>query len=168
MVDFKNIIKEHHPILYKIGRIYSHDSAGFDDLYQEMLIQVYQSLHSFSGNARLSTWIYRVALNTALTHQRNEKKHAKVVTDERIEEQECEEEPQKIAEQREQKIEMLYKSIRKLQPEDRGLIMLQLEGKKYDEIAAVIGISASHVGVKLLRARKKLENFLREDGYEHI
>jgi RNA polymerase sigma-70 factor (ECF subfamily) len=109
-----------------------------------------------------------VALNTALTHQRNEKKHAKVVTDERIEERECEEEPQKIAEQGEQKIEMLYKSIRKLQPEERGLIMLQLEGKKYDEIAAVIGISTSHVGVKLLRARKKLENFLREDGYEHI
>ncbi|MEM1215692.1 MAG: sigma-70 family RNA polymerase sigma factor, partial [Bacteroidota bacterium] len=72
--EFQDIIDEHYGILYKIGRSYTRDGADFQDLYQEMLIQLWQSFPRFRGAAKLSTFIYRVALNTALTHQRKTKR----------------------------------------------------------------------------------------------
>jgi RNA polymerase sigma-70 factor (ECF subfamily) len=168
MSDFKQVIEEYYPILYKVGRLYSDNQSSFDDLYQEMLIQIYQSLNNFEGKSKLSTWIYRVALNTALTYRRNEKKKKREVPDETIGSFEMEDEAGEETRRREKQIELLYRSIRKLNPGDRGLIMLQLEGKQYDEIASIIGISKTNVGVKLMRVKKRLEKILREDGYEHV
>lgn len=168
MSDFKEIIAAYYPILYKVGRLYSNDKSGFDDLYQEMLIQIYQSLNNFKGKSKLSTYIYRVALNTALTYRRNEKKKSQEIADEKISCFEMEDTFGEDAWRREKQIEMLYRCIRKLNPGDRGLIMLQLEGKQYDEIASIIGISKINVGVKLMRVKKRLEKILREEGYEHV
>jgi RNA polymerase sigma factor (sigma-70 family) len=72
MENFKEIIKEYHPILYKIGRVYTNDD-DFDDLYQEMLIAIWKALKNFRGDSKISTWLYKVALNTALTYQRKNK-----------------------------------------------------------------------------------------------
>jgi len=70
MEDFRTVIEQHYPLLYKIGRSYTRTSADFDDLCKEMLIHIYQSLNNFKIESSLSTWIYRVALNTALTFHR--------------------------------------------------------------------------------------------------
>jgi RNA polymerase sigma-70 factor (ECF subfamily) len=168
MENFKPIIDEYHPILYKIGRSFTRHRADFDDLYQEMLIQIYQSLKSFRGEARISTWLYRVALNTAMTYNRNNhKKHNKVAATD-MTELEQQEEPLSAAHDKDQRVEMLYQAINELKKDDRAMILLHLEGKQYDEIAEIMGISKTNTGVKLMRIRKRLQSILTRRGYERI
>lgn len=166
MEDFRIIIEKHYPILYKIGRSYTGNSADFDDLYQEMLIQLYTSLKNFRKESKLSTWIYRVALNTALSYQRNDRKKIKAV---KVEEQmlimETDEGDREVN-SKETQIEMLYASIKELKKDDRAIILLHLEGKSYDEISDIIGISKSNTGVKLMRIKKQLQEILIRKGYE--
>ena len=163
-INFKNIVKEHNGIFYKIARSYTETDADFQDLYQEMLIQLWQSFPSFKGNSKRSTWIYRVALNTAISFTRKNKK--RIVTSEIPEKGSGIE--MEILEQKEQEIELLYKCIYRLSKDDRAIILLHLEEKQYDEIGEIIGLSTSHVGVKLLRIRKKLQDYLIQEGYERI
>ena len=165
--DFKNIVDEYNGILYKIARSYTTEEADFKDLYQEMLIQLWQSFDRFKGEAKVSTWIYRVALNTALTFQKKQKRQIATNPIDNV--------SYKIAEtsgvgeelvyQKEKKIELLYQCINLLKKDDRAIILLHLEEKKYDEIAEIIGITTSHVGVKLMRIKKQLFQLLKEHGY---
>lgn len=168
--DFKHIVDEYNGILYKIARSYTEEEADFKDMYQEMLIQLWQSFNRFKGESKISTWIYRVALNTALTFQKKQKR--KLVTNP------IDKTSFKIASesgvgelpilQKEAKIELLYKCINLLKKDDRAIILLHLEENKYDEIAEIIGITTSHVGVKLLRIKKQLFQLLNEHGYGGI
>lgn len=167
MQNFQQIIDQFHPMLYKIGKSYTEDTADFDDLYQEMLIQIWQSLKRFNHKSKISTWIYRVALNTALTHHRQTKKKFLNTELKHIPEPTANSE-EHLAQENEQKINLLYESIRALKRDDRAIILLHLEGKQYDEIADIIGISKSNVGVKLLRIRKKLLDLLNQKGYARI
>jgi RNA polymerase sigma-70 factor (ECF subfamily) len=162
MQDFQQIIKTYHPILYKIGRVYS-KPEDFNDLYQEMLIAVWKGLKNFQGKSKMSTWLYRVALNTALSYQKGKKRKpisgvdvsslAIAVTEGAREEKEA----------LEKNINRLMESIQKLREEDRSIVVLYLEDKSYDEIAEIIGISKSYVGVKINRIKKKLNELLSED-----
>ncbi len=163
-VDFKDIVRKYNGIFYKIARSYTETEVDFEDLYQEMLIQLWQSFPSFKGHSKQSTWIYRVSLNTAISYNRKKKKRITtseipdIGNDISIE----------YSDDREQKIELLYKCIYQLSKNDRALVLLHLEGKQYDEIGEVMGLSTSHVGVKLLRIRKKLQNSLIQEGYGRI
>lgn len=163
MTDFKTLIKEYHPLLYKVCRSYTDNSVDFEDLYQEILIQVWKSLNRFKGDSKLSTWIYRVALNTALTYQRKQKK--KAIPIQEIQYAIIQEDTILEKREKEQQIELLYTCIRALKKEERSIILLHLEGKQYDEIAEIIGITTSNVGVKLLRIKKKLFTHLNASGY---
>ena len=168
--EFRNIIEKHNGILYKIGRSYTQAQADFEDLYQEILIQLWQSFPSFKGESKLSSWIYRVALNTAIRFQkkdihRRKDRTMKMEVQENAMENSINEEGDL---QRSQQIKMLYQCINQLPKEDRALILLHLEGHQYKEIAEIIGISISHVGVKLLRIRKQLFKLLNEKGYARI
>jgi RNA polymerase sigma-70 factor (ECF subfamily) len=168
MEYFKSIVEEYYPIFYKIARSFTRNSADFEDLYQEILIQVYQSLKNFREESKQSTWIYKVALNTAMTYSRgNKKKRREVETDDMASHDRGSQTdgPEK-KEEEERKIEMLYESINKLNKDDRAMILLHLEGKQYDEIAEIMGISKSNTGVKLMRIRKRLQSILISKGYE--
>ena len=148
----------HKGILYKIARSYTKDKADFEDLYQEMLVQLWQSYPRFEGKSKLSTWMYRVALNTAMTFVKKQRKHKE--RSQAIGFQQLSDNPfeRQAAEQTHQaKLDLLYASIKQLKKEERAIVLLHLEGKQYDEIAAIIGITTSNVGVKLLRAKKKLQ-----------
>ncbi len=168
--QFKNIIDQHNGILYKIGRSYTTEDADFKDLYQEMLIQLWKSLDKFQGNSKVSTWMYRVALNTALSYKRNQKRKKRADTLDHIGE--------KIAcggaagieamNQKEQKIELLYKCINLLKKEERAIILLHLDGKKYEEIAEITGLTKNHVGVKIKRIKDRLQRLLKENNYGRI
>lgn len=166
MEAFRTIVEKHHPILYKIGRSYTRTSADFDDLYQEMLIQLHTSLRNFNGESSLSTWIYRVALNTALTYHRNESRRSREMTVEEVRDVDGETETGHAVSRRDRQIESLYESINELSREDRALILLHLEGKSYREIAEILGISNSNTGVRILRSKKKLKELLIRKGYE--
>ncbi len=164
MEDFKSIIDTHHPILYKIGRSYA-SADDFDDLYQEMLINLWKGLQNFSGKSKLSTWIYRVVLNTALTYNRNKKRkkvaHVPVEQIENIVETDTKQHKQN----QENDIKQLYVAIRKLPKDDRSIMLLYLEEKSYDEIAEIIGIKRNNVAVKINRSKKKLHELLKENDY---
>ena len=165
--DFKAIVKEFHPIFFKISKSYTRDAADFDDLYQEVLIQVWRSLKNFRGDSRSSTWVYRVALNTAMTFHRDRKRKYRLFSGEEIERL-----PERIEHQdtsdQEEKLALMYRSIQQLPQADRALILLQLEGKSFQEIAEILGISVSNVGVKLMRSRKKIQTYIQKSGYERV
>ncbi len=118
MKDFKSIVDEYYPIIYKIGRSFTRNSADFDDLYQEMLIQIHDSLKSFRSESKLSTWIYRVALNTALTYSRSDKRKQRETFTDNWDKIDQEEESDSAAQQRESRIEMLYAAINELKKEE--------------------------------------------------
>ncbi|MFK7775141.1 MAG: RNA polymerase sigma factor [Saprospiraceae bacterium] len=168
--DFKHIIDEYNGILYKIARSFTLGEADFKDLYQEMLIQLWQSYGRFRGESKISTWIYRVVLNTALTFQKKQKRQQSNNPIDNI--------SFKIPDQgragveqvfeKEKKIELLYKCINHLGKDERAIILLHLDEKKYDEIAEILGLTTSHVGVKLLRIKKQLFKLLNEQGYGRI
>lgn len=168
--DFQHIIDQHYGILYKIGRAYTQDQADFEDLYQEMLIQLWQSFPRFQGNSKLSTFIYRVALNTALTHQRKAKRQPNAL---RLEDQvyrlpDNSSDEAEVEQRRHTQVNMLYECINELKKEDRAIILLHLEGNSYEEMADILGITVNNIGVRLLRVKKRLQKRLMARGYARV
>lgn len=165
---FKQLIDQNYGILYKIGRSFTRTEADFSDLYQEMLIQLWQSFPRFRQASKGSTWLYRVALNTAITFHKKQQKQAFTVHSP------APDEPTFTVEQKEQEIkkgqqiDLLYTCINKLKKEDRAVILLHLEGKSYETIAEITGITSNYVGVKLLRIKKRLLKLLNQHGYATI
>jgi RNA polymerase sigma-70 factor (ECF subfamily) len=151
---FVAIIKEHEGIIYKITRVYTDTIEDQKDLYQEIVYQLWKSFDSFKGNSKISTWIYRIALNTSIAHLNKRKKKIKQVT--------LDFELLKIADQKdtviEERLSLLYQKIKQLNVVEKGLILLFLEGKSYDEIAAITGFTSSNVGTRLSRIKKKLKD----------
>lgn len=168
--QFKDIIDQYNAILYKIGRSYTSTEEDFKDLYQEMLIQLWQALRKFKAKAKLSTFIYRVALNTAITHKTRRKKKMNAETLESTMPVIADETKNLLEQedQRNSKIDLLYKCINRLDKDDRAIILLHLEGQTYEEIAEITGITSNNVGVKLNRIRKKLFQLLNAYGYAEI
>lgn len=168
--EFKNIIDEYNGILYKIGRSYTTEEPDFKDLYQEMLIQLWKSFERFKGESKISTWIYRVALNTALTYQRNRKRKPVADSIDSLKFKLSDDSNSNLAQahKKEAKIELLYHCINLLKKEQRAIILLHLEGKKYNEIAEIIGLTPNNIGVKLMRIKKTLHHLLTENRYERI
>ncbi len=156
MNDFENIIKDYHNIIFKICKVYS-SSEYFDDLYQEMLIAIWKSLKNFNNNSSISTWIYKVVLNTALSYRRKEDRKA-------INSIELKEVYSNIEDETDKndKIDLLYRALKKLRPEERLIILLFIEEKSNDEIAEIIGITNGNVRVKLSRIKKKLSEIIKE------
>lgn len=146
--SFEDILEEHNDILYKVARSYSYED--YQDIYQEIAIQLWNSYESFNGNSKLSTWIYRVALNTALTYKSKKQK-----LDYRKPEISIDQEDNSA------NLDQLYKAINQLKVTYRSLIILQLEGYDYEEISQILGISKTLVGVKLGRAKYKLKSLIK-------
>lgn len=160
MKKFETIIEEYNPILVKISRVYS-TGFDFDDLHQEIIINIWKGYKNFKGDSKLSTWIYRVSLNTALTFVRNKKNQKKYHGDmtDKIIGYQCTEN----IEEKELEINRLYNSISKLKPDQKVLILLYLEQKSYKEISEITGLSISNIGVKINRIKKILYIKLKEN-----
>lgn len=155
-MDINQLIQEYHPMIYKICRVYS-DEYDFDDLYQEISINLWKGLKRYEGKSKLSTWAYRVALNTALTYQRNNSKHRNKTP---LSESMVAASSSDEAAEKERRVQRLFDAVRQLEKVDRSVMLLYLEEKKYDEIAEITGLSASNVGVKISRAKKQLRKLL--------
>lgn len=159
---FKAWIAEHGGAVLKVARAYTLTAEDCQDLVQEILLQVWRSLPGFRGRASPSTWIYRIALNTALGWHRKER-----VRQER--ERPILEEIQtpdgtKYIEQREV-VEQLYATIRRLPPPDAALVLLYLDDLSYRQMAEVLGTSEGNVGVKLNRVKKALAELMKEEPH---
>jgi len=155
--DFVRIIKEHEGIIFKIARMYSNNREDLNDLYQDIVYQLWKYFDTFKGESKVSTWMYRVALNTSISRWRKEKrKGQKVDIDHLFLKQE-----ENYDTEFEERLNKVYAKIRQLNDIEKGLMLLLLEGKKYGEIAEVTGFSPSNVGTRISRIKKKLKEQLK-------
>jgi len=156
--EFIDTIAIHQPIILKVCRMYCTEKDDREDLFQEIVLQLWRSYPSFKGEAKISTWMYRISINTAITSLR--KNSRKPVT------QALSVEHENINEITEQRIDVEYArelqlAINILSKIDKALVMLYLEEKSYKEIAEILGISESNVGVKINRIKKKLQELIK-------
>ena len=152
---FYEMIKDHEGIIYKITRAYCDTQEDQMDLYQEIVYQLWKGYKNFRGDAKPSTWMYRVALNTAFTHLRKEKKQGHKVSLEHVQLN------YEINDNHlEEKLAQMYTQIKQLPDIDKGIILLLLEGKKYEEIAHITGFTRSNVATRISRTKDKLRNRL--------
>ena len=154
--EFIRIITKHEGVIYKVARVYSDGEEEPKDLYQEIVFQLWKSFDSFRGESSLNTWIYRVALNTAITLlNRKKRRPASVELD--FSHLTLAEASDPVLEER---IQLLYDTIKTLNPIEKGIILLYLEGKSYDEMAGITGFTATNIGTRLGRIRKKLKSHM--------
>jgi RNA polymerase sigma-70 factor, ECF subfamily len=148
---FGDWLAGHKGILFKVVHAYAFERADRQDLFQEIAVQVWRSVDAFRGDSSVPTWMYRVALNTAIAWTRKENRHQRgrqpldgvegLFT---------------TVEARDPRVEWLYRQIAQLKDVDRSVALLVLDGFSYKEIAAIVGITESNVGVKINRIKSAL------------
>lgn len=154
---FVQIIKENEGVIFKITTFYTDNKADQQDLYQDIVYQLWRSFDSFRGESKISTWMYRIALNTALTRARKRKRRGYAVSIDKV----ILEQTENYDEEFEERLRILYHQIGKLNALEKGLILLLLEGKKYGEIAEITGLSTSNVGTRISRIKDKMKSGLK-------
>ena len=159
--EFTELIEQNQGIIYKVSGMYCDDETCRKDLFQDILLQIWKSYPTYTGQSKFSSWMYRVALNTAISQFRKEKKNGKDV---------IREIPVNISEndsykEKEERAEILHRAISKLSKAEKSIIILYMDDYPYEEISEIIGISISNVGVKINRIKKKLQVILKELGY---
>lgn len=147
---FLEMLETHKNLIAKVCYVYTSHNADFEDLYQETVVNLWQGFDRFRGDAKISTWIYRAAINTCITWLRRNKKHTcnvplengmAVAADET---------------NRMSEYKHLQALISRLKPLEKAIVTLWLDEKSYDEIAAITGLSRSNVAVKLHRVKEKM------------
>ncbi|MGM9873095.1 MAG: RNA polymerase sigma factor [Muribaculaceae bacterium] len=154
--QFLRLADEYKNVIAKVCSVYATTDTPFSDLYQEVMINLWTGLDSFRGDSKMSTWIYRLAINTCLTMHRYNSRH----TIQAMPIDACFDIPDDSSSQQEE-IKQLYQLIARLETLDRAIIMLWLDEKSYDEISAIIGISKANVATRLFRAKQRLSELAR-------
>lgn len=150
--EFAKLIRENKGTIYTVCYMFSKDEDEVSDLFQEVLINLWKGLDKFRGDCNVSTWIYRVSLNTCISVDRKKKKFSnQVPLNMNVNLFEDDDKDTK-------QIRQLYDRIHALGPIDRALILLWLENMSYEEIGAIVGISVNNVSTKLFRIKQKLMN----------
>jgi len=156
---FQSLVDEHKKILYKVCNSYCRNRDDREDLAQEIMIQLWRSFGSFDERARFSTWMYRIALNVAISFYRRESTRTRfVLSSEALLLNAVDETAKRPAE-----MQVLNEFIGRLDPLNKALVLLYLDGHNYQEIAAVVGITETNVATKISRLKQKLEK-----GEQHV
>lgn len=156
---FREWYREHRGIILRIARASTFNLPDQEDLIQEISVQIWNSIPKFSGHCKASTWVYRVALNTAITWGQKERRQREKKRDLSANLQFLKPTP----EPQNERLEWIYEQIRQFDPIDRSLMLLHLDGQSYLEIAEILGISEKNVGVKLSRLRQSLTRKANDD-----
>jgi RNA polymerase sigma factor (sigma-70 family) len=151
--EFIAIIQQHKGLIYKVAGYYTDHLQDREDLFQEIVFQLWKSFDSFNNSSGISTWMYRVAMNTAIYFLKKRKRNPVVQSIGK----EALAFPQSEGDGAEEQWATLHKHINALSLLERGIVMLYLEGKSYEEIGELIGLSSSNVGTRLSRIREKLK-----------
>lgn len=159
--EFLNRIESHKGILYKVSKMYMDNSDDQQDLFQEIVCQLWKSYDSFRNESQFSTWMYRVAVNTAIVFLKKEKRKVDKyeIASENIKDDEGD------SHIKESQIDHFYKAVQKLEKIDKAIIFYQLEGFSHKEIGDNLGISEGNARVKLNRAKEKLKEIIKNQGY---
>lgn len=160
---FDNWLLQHKNLIFKIIRSYAVTTVDAEDLFQEIIIQVWHSVPLFRNEAAVTTWIYRISLNTAIKWTKKARKHDQAETLDNI--------SHILFENTlppDERLEWLYREIYKLDEIDRSVTLLMLDGFSYKEIACMLGITESNVGVKINRIKKQLITKSKNHNYHGI
>src|SRR5205823_12387849 len=162
---FLELVNENRNRILRVCRVYSWNSADQDDLYQEILFQIWRGLPGLKQDAYANTWLYRVPINTAISFVRKRAAGSDgVVHFEHADLTRMIESRQTTEEHTDDRMAIPYPAIYKLDPLEKALVTLFLEDLTYEQIAEATGISANHVGVMLHRAKKKLSCLMKEEA----
>ena len=156
--DFLELVQQNINIIHKVCNIYCYKKAYWEDTYQEIVYNLWKSYPSFRKESQFTTWMYRVALNTALSQNRKEKKNLPVI-EPAIRDTE---DSKADADEEQKKIDLLHSAIDSLRQIDKAIVLLWLEKKSYAEISVVTGLSESNVSVRLVRIKEKLKTILKD------
>ncbi|MBI2730839.1 MAG: sigma-70 family RNA polymerase sigma factor [Sphingobacteriales bacterium] len=160
--EFLELIKAHQPLIHKVCHLYGQTPMDKQDLFQEIVIQTWKAYHSFRGASKFSTWLYRIALNTAISSYRKSKRTISTTAIDGL--------PVELAEQEydfatEEKLKQLYTAIGKLTEVERAIVMLYLDDKTYEEMEEVLGINQNNLRVKMNRIKDKLRQLTKNEVY---
>ncbi len=155
--EFVSVIREYERVIYKVCYLYATPYAPLNDLYQEVVLNLWKAFPKFRKECKISTWIYRIALNTCISFMRKEKNIPEIVTITR--ETDHTEEPDET----EIMLRQLYRLINKLGQLEKSIILLYLEEKSYEEIAEITGLTLTNVATKLSRIKDKLRKMNKEE-----
>jgi len=153
-LQFPELITQHQGIIHKVCRLYRNSKEDREDLFQEIVFQVWKALPRFEGRAKITSWMYRIALNTAMSTYR--KRVAPVSYVEKL--------PDYTEEQNDNedmRREQMLAALQQLSDAEKAIIALYFENLSYDEIAEITGMNTNHVGVKLHRIKTKLQKLLK-------
>ena len=156
--QFIDLVNNNRALIFKVCNLYCKDHEVRKDLFQEVVLQLWRSFPSFRRESAVSTWIYRVALNTAITHFRKESRKQGDKSIGSIEF--AIPDMSGLMDDRENK-NILYQAIQNLTKLEKAIVMLYLDEKTYEEISAIIGISSGNVGVRLNRIKSKLGKIVK-------
>ena len=162
--EFLGMISKHQHLIRKVAAIYYRNPEDQEDAFQEILLSLWKAYSTFEGRSKLSTWIYKVALNTVLgglkkaSNKVHQNRTDTCITDEILEKEEKD---------YTEEISVLYQAIEQLSDIEKAITMLYMEEKNYDDIADIMGMTRNNVGVKINRIKKKLKNLYKkvENGY---
>ena len=155
-LKFTQTIREHKGTIYTVCYMFSNNPQEVADLFQEILINLWKGFPKFRGDSNVRTWIYRVSLNTCISFERKDSRNKDTL-------------PLKMdinlfddSDEDSKQVQMLRARISKLGPFDRAIVLLWLENLSYDEIGAIVGISAKNVSVRLVRIKDQLKKMSNE------
>lgn len=165
--QFLDLINGNRPRIVKVCRVYAWNAADRDDLYQEILFQIWRALPGLKQDAHANTWLYRVALNTSISFvRRRAARGGPAVLLDHAELTHHIESRQPPDDGADEQLARLYDAIAQLNEVEKALVTLFLEDFSYEEMAGVLGLGASNVGVMLHRAKKKLLTLMQEAAHE--
>ena len=156
--QFEKHVRENELLIYKVCRIYAYTDADRKDLFQEIVIQLWKAFPKFNGHSKFSTWLYRVALNTAITGLRKQKNFITSYEPSTL--------PANVSEDNyneaeEERLQQLYTAIEQLSQVEKAIVMLYMEDRSYDEMEDILGISQGNLRVKMNRIKEKLRELTK-------
>lgn len=157
---FHQILEQHKGILLKVSRTYCRNVEDREDLIQEIMIQIWKSLHKYDGSSSITTWLYRISLNVAISYYR---KSSRLISSDFTNTIEIVQFENVSGDDKQEKLDQLERFISELNEFDKALILLYLEDKSYAEMAEIMGLSLTNVGTKLNRIKEKLKQKFSTD-----
>lgn len=158
-----DLLEKHKGMLYKISRLYQDDPEDRQDLLQEIIAQLWTSYKTFRGESAFSTWMYRVALNTAILYLKKNNRHR-----DRFTHQPYPDLPDQIEQvnSAEEKLKIFHKALTRCNQLEKALVFCYMEGRSGEETAAILGITPVNARVRLSRVKDKLQYIIKTMGYE--
>lgn len=155
--EFVTLIQEYERVIYKVCYLYTTPHATLNDLYQEVVINLWKAYPKFRNECKISTWIYRISLNTCISFIRKEKNIPEIVTLSQIADRIEETDETQVM------LKRLYSMINRLGQLEKSIVLLYLEDKSYEEIAEITGLTLTNVATKLSRIKDKLRKMNKEE-----